>query len=200
MNKILGIIGRQGSCKSTLAKLLTDTYDNYVYLDVDEVVRNIYKRPEVVDDFCTHYGYEIVSYNRDAYYSAYIDTKKLGKIVINNEKEMDWLNDYINPLIDAEIENFINNQNNKIIVIHWALLPATKLIQKCDVIWQLNIPYEIRKERVLLRDNITAEYFDKREARYPAFAYDFTAKFVEFDQEALNNLKISIKQGNKNIL
>lgn len=200
MNKILGIIGRQGSGKSTLAKLLTDTYDDYTYLDVDEVVRNIYKKPEVVDDFCAHYGFEIVSYNRDAYYSAYIDTKKLGKIVFNNEKEMDWLNDYINPLIDAEIENFINSQNNKIIVIDWALLPATKLIRKCDVIWQLNIPYEIRKKRVLLRDNITAEYFDKREARYPAFAYDFTAKLVEFDQEALNNLKLSIKQGNKNIL
>lgn len=197
MNKILGIIGRQGSGKSTLAELLVDTYKDYVYLDIDKLVKDIYKRVEVMDDLLNHYGYRaICSYNKELD-EAYIDTKKLGKIVFNNEAEMNWLNSYLYPIIEQDVESFIKHQENKLIIIDWALLPAAPLIQKCDLIWILYVPYKIRKERVMARDNITEEYFDKREARYPSFKYDFDCAIVEFNEKEIDDLRYSIMHGGR---
>ena len=197
MNKILGIVGRQGSGKSTLAELLADTNEDYVYLNIDKLVKDIYKRVEVMDDLFNHYGFKaICSYNKELD-EAYIDTKKLGKIVFNNEAEMNWLNNYLYSIIEQEVKSFIKRQKNKLIIIDWALLPSVPLIKKCDLVWILDVPYETRKERVTARDNITEEYFDRREARYPNFAYDLDCDIIEFNEEEIDNLKYSIMHGGR---
>ena len=50
------------------------------------------------------------------------------------------------------------------IILDYILLPLTKYFDKCNIKILLDIPYHIRKQRVLSRDNITEEQFDLRES------------------------------------
>lgn len=52
---------------------------------------------------------------------------------------------------------------DKIIILDWILLSISKYFDICDIKILLDIPYEIRKERAIKRDNITEEEFDLRE-------------------------------------
>ena len=65
--------------------------------------------------------------------------------------------------MQIEIDKFIEENKNKTIILDWLLLPITKYFEYCDIKILLDIPYEIRKQRAMLRDNITEEAFDLRE-------------------------------------
>ena len=65
--------------------------------------------------------------------------------------------------MQIEIDNFLNSNKDKIIILDWILLPITKYFSMCDIKILLDIPYNIRKERAIKRDNITKESFDLRE-------------------------------------
>ena len=65
--------------------------------------------------------------------------------------------------MEIEIDNFIKKNEDKIIILDWQLLPKTKYFNMCKIKILLNIPYEIRRERAIKRDNITVEEFDLRE-------------------------------------
>ncbi len=190
-NKILGIVGRQGSGKSTLTRCLVKYHRDCVYLDIDSIVHELYKRTDVVSELCLHFGTKIYKENFN------IDTKALGKIVFNDTYEYSWLNNYIYPKIREEALNFIKQQKNKLIVIDWALLMMSDLSDKCDLIWYLKVPYEVRKKRVMERDNITEEYFDLRESR--ALDLDsciYNCDVLEFNSvEEIEDLKYSIENG-----
>ena len=63
-------------------------------------------------------------------------------------------------------------------------LNKTKYFDMCDIKLLLDIPYEIRKERVMKRDNITAERFDLREQAsvdYDEKEFDFVLRTNEND-------------------
>ena len=65
--------------------------------------------------------------------------------------------------MQIEIDKFLLDNKDKIIILDWLLLPISKYFEKCDIKILLDIPYEIRKERAIKRDNITEEAFNLRE-------------------------------------
>ena len=65
--------------------------------------------------------------------------------------------------MQIEIDKFLENNKDKIIILDWLLLPISKYFDMCDIKILLDIPYEVRKERAMKRDNITEEAFDTRE-------------------------------------
>lgn len=65
--------------------------------------------------------------------------------------------------MEIEIDNIINNNKDKIIIIDWILLPKTKYFNNCDIKILIDIPYSIRKDRVLKRDQIEEDIFILRE-------------------------------------
>ncbi len=72
------------------------------------------------------------------------------------------------------IDKFISENKDKIIILDWQLLPITQYFNMCDIKILLDVPYEIRKERTIKRDNITEEAFDLREkASTPINPNDF---------------------------
>ena len=48
--------------------------------------------------------------------------------------------------MQIEIDNFLNTNKDKIIIMDWLLLSNSKYLDMCDVKILLDIPYEIRKK------------------------------------------------------
>ena len=95
--------------------------------------------------------------------------------------------------MEKEIDNIIENNPTKIIVLDWQLLPLTKFFNMCDYKILLDIPYEIRKERTLKRDNISESKFDEREKASITYQKD------DFDSIIKNSNIINIRKMVKKI-
>ena len=153
---IIGICGKSGSGKSTLSKKLTEQYENIIHLDIDKVGHKVLTINEVKNELIKYYGIDILN-------DKNIDRKKLGEIVFNSRIDMNNLSNITWKYMQIEIDKFLIDNKDKIIILDWILLPISKYFNKCDIKILLDIPYEIRKERAIKRDNITKEEFDLRE-------------------------------------
>ena len=65
--------------------------------------------------------------------------------------------------MQIKIDKFLNLHKNKIIILDWLLLSILKYFDMCDIKMFLDIQNEVRKQRVMKRDNITEEAFNLRE-------------------------------------
>lgn len=184
---VIGICGKSGCGKSTLAQQIIELINNKaVQLDIDEVGHNVLLLPEVKKELINAFGESIVKENT-------VNRKKLGEIVFNSRKEMNKLTDITWKYMQIEIDNFMKNNNNKIIILDWILLPITKYFDMCDIKILLDVPYEIRKERAMKRDNIREEDFDLREKASIDFdnsAFDYVIK--DNDKETIERLVKSL--------
>lgn len=154
---IIGICGKSGSGKSTIAKQITSRYKNAVHLDIDKIAHKSHQDKEVKQKIIGIFTESVLTNNE-------IDRKKLGRIVFASKEKMKLLEEITWEFMEKEIDNLINENKDKIIILDYILLPLTKYFDKCNIKILLDIPYHIRKQRVLSRDNITEEQFDLRDS------------------------------------
>ncbi len=170
---IIGICGKSGSGKSTLANQIIELTNNKaIHLDIDKVGHSVLLLPEVKEELINSFGESIIKEN-------IVDRKKLGEIVFNSRNEMNKLSDITWQYMQLEIDYFLNLHKDKIIILDWLLLSISKYFDMCDIKILLDIPYEIRKQRAIKRDNITEEAFDLREKAsisYDESAFDYVLK------------------------
>ena len=154
---IIGICGKSGSGKSTLANQIVKLTNNKgIHLDIDKIGHKVLLLPDVINELTNSFRESIVKDNN-------IDRKKIGEMVFNSRNKMNKLSNITWKYMQIEIDNFLNSNKDKIIILDWILLPITKYFSMCDIKILLDIPYNIRKERAIKRDNITKESFDLRE-------------------------------------
>lgn len=170
---IIGICGKSGCGKSTLARQIIESKSNKtVHLDIDKVGHNVLLLDEVKDELANAFGKEVVKEN-------VVDRKKLGEIVFNKREEMSRLTDITWKHMQMEIDKFINDNKDNLIILDWLLLPETKYFDMCDIKILLDIPYEIRRDRAMRRDNISEEAFALREkasVNYNENDFDYVIK------------------------
>ncbi len=153
---IIGITGKSGSGKSTLAKKLMKVFPYVVHLDIDKIGHEVLTRPEIIEEVIKAFGKDVIDRNN-------IDRKKLGDIVYASRNEMAKLSEITWKYMKVEIDKFIRENKDKIILLDWLLLPKTHHFSKCDIKILLDTPSNIRKGRAIKRDNITEEKFELRE-------------------------------------
>lgn len=179
---IIGICGKSGSGKSTLAKYLVEYYENKaIHLDIDKIGHKVLTIDEVQNELVKEFGYEVIKFHK-------VDRKKLGEIVFNSREKMEMLTKITWKHMEQEIDKIILENNDKIIILDWILLPVTKYLKQCDIKILLDIPCEIRKERAIKRDGITSESFNLREKA----SIDYNEK--DFDYVIKDNNKENIKR------
>ncbi len=164
---IIGICGKSGSGKSTLANQIIELTNNKaIHLNIDKVGQSVLLLPEVKEELINSFGESIIKEN-------IVDRKKLSEIVFNSRNEMNKLSDITWQYMQLKIDYFLNLHKDKIIILDWLLLSISKYFDMCDIKILLDIPYEIRKQRAIKRDNITEEAFDLREKA--SISYDESA-------------------------
>ena len=137
---IIGICGKSGSGKTTLAnEIIKLTENKAIHLDIDKVGHRSLLLPNVKEKLANSFGNSILKKDM-------VDRKKLAKIVFNSKEAMNKLTDITWKYMQIEIDNFLNTNKDKIIIIDWLLLPNSKYFDMCDVKILLDIPYEIRKK------------------------------------------------------
>ena len=176
---IISICGKSGSGKSTLTKQLIDYYNDLaIHIDIDKIGHYVNTIPAVLEEEVKTFGLGILTDGK-------VDRKKLGAIVFNDDNEMAKLTDITWKYMDLEIKKIIDFNKEKLIILDWQLLPKTHYFDSCDLKILLDVPLEIRKERILKRDNITEEQFYTRESAsidYSTYKFDIIQKEVNFDE------------------
>lgn len=154
---LIGICGKSGSGKSTLAnQIIKLTNNESIHLDIDKIGHKVLTIPDVMDEIIKTFGNTIVDKNN-------IDRKKLGEIVFNSRHDMKKLSNLTWKYMQIEIDEFLNINKDKIIILDWLLLPSTKYFNMCNLKILLDTDYQIRKQRAIKRDNISDYEFDLRE-------------------------------------
>ena len=179
---IIGICGNSGSGKTTLANQIIKLTDNKaIHLEIDTIGHKVLLLPEVKKELIKLYGNKILS-------ESDIDRKKLSTIVFDSKIEMDKLTDITWKYMQIEIDNFLENNKNKIVILDWMLLSKSKYFDMCDIKILLNTPYDIRKRRATRRDNISEESFNLRDQAsitYNEENFDYVLKTNEIDKKKL---------------
>ena len=189
--KIIGITGKSGSGKSILASYLSKEL-NCKHIDIDKIGHEAIYRPEVFNTLINTFGNEILDLNGN------IDRKKIGNIVFADKKQMDRLTDITWDYMQKQLD-LILSQKDEIIILDWMLLPKSQYWDKCNFKILAQSNDIMRKEKILKRDNISEEYFDKREASSfdysnVIFDYIFENDYQEKNlMEAVNTIKKGLK-------
>lgn len=166
--KIIGITGKSGSGKSFFAFHLAQKL-NCPYVDVDKIGHKSSSDPEILKKLCENFGCRIL--NKD----GSLNRKKLGNIVFSNNSKMSILTDLTWNYIKNQLDILVSNASNYII-LDYALLPICDYWEKCSFKILVTANINQRKNIVLKRDNITPEYFDKRESSsldYSSIKFDY---------------------------
>lgn len=175
---IIGICGKSGSGKSTLAnKIIELTKKSVVHLNIDKIGHDVLLIDTVKEELVKSFGSTII--DKDI-----IDRKKLSKIVFESKIEMEKLTDITWDYMQIEIDKFLNDNKDKIIILDWILLPITKYFKTCNLKILLDIPYEVRKSRAIKRDNISESAFDLREKasiNYNHESFDYVLNSIDIN-------------------
>lgn len=166
--KIIGITGKSGTGKTKIASLLSQKL-NCKHVDIDKIGHLASSNPEILAELCQKFGNEILDENNN------LDRKKLGNIVFSQENDMRCLSDLTINFIYKNIDEIISLENNQFIILEWILLPNSKYWENCDCKVLITSNDIIRKQKVLKRDNISEEYFNKRDSaslNYSPYSFD----------------------------
>lgn len=184
--KIIGVTGKSGSGKTTFAKVLAKKL-NCECVDIDVVSKKPLNKPEIIHILCEKFGNEILDE------SGRINTKKLGDIVFSKEE---WLNELMQITqndAEQEIDDILSQKENGIVVLEWIELPNTKYWQNCDTKILVKADHIKRRNKVLERDNISEEYFEKRDSaaiEYEENEFDYIFENNYNEQEMKETIDI----------
>lgn len=153
---IISICGKSGSGKSTIARKIIEERKNALHIDIDKIAHQVLTISDVKQQLQEQF--------KDVLTNDEVDRKKLGPIVFSSKENMDILTQITWPHMEQEIDRIINENKDKIIILDYLLLPKTKYFEQSNLKILLDIPYEVRKQRILKRDNISEERFALRDS------------------------------------
>ncbi|QYM71873.1 dephospho-CoA kinase [Pseudochrobactrum sp. Wa41.01b-1] len=153
----LGLTGSIGMGKSTTAQIFADR--GVPVYDADAVVHQLYQSeavPLIADAF------------PEAVIDGQVDRKILSASVLGKPEQFKKLENIVHPLVHAKEQQFLRDaeaKGAKLVVLDIPLLFETGGTNRVDKILVVSAPYEMQRERVLSRENMTEEKFQSILAR-----------------------------------
>lgn len=155
---IIGLTGQTGAGKSTVSKLL-QKYGCY-HIDADAVAKEVIDNDESVKQKLREYfGDDVITEDN------IVDRKKLAKKAFSRPECTNALNAITHPAVNREIQSIIHRQSEcgvKAVIIDAIALFESGEANLCDCTVAVTAPKDIRTERIIQRDKISADRAEER--------------------------------------
>ena len=152
--KVIGITGGVGSGKSAVLTYLNTKY-GAVICQLDDVAKKLQKKgTRCYQSIIEAFGEQILAP------SGELDRKALGKIVFQNEEQLQKLNAIVQPEVKRVVQEEIAKREeelNPLFVIEAALLPTAGYEKICDEMWYIYTEESVRRERLKCSRGYTEE-------------------------------------------
>ena len=155
----IGLTGGIASGKSTITNYIR-AVRNIPILDADNLSRKLIK-PNTISHhkILEYFGNQIIDIHSS---DKAIERNLLKANIFENEKDREWIQKLLHPLIKEEmIEKCNRFKDNKIILLVIPLLFEAKFEDICTEIWLVKCPRELQIKRLMKRDNISEKKADK---------------------------------------
>lgn len=152
--KIIAITGSIGCGKTFLANIIRSL--GYVVYDADKWVKYLYYRPAFLNVIKQSFP---KVFDNDGSFNK----RKLRNLVFNNTNELKRLEKIVHPFLKQKLLNIIHKNAEKDCVLFFdaALLIEMKWNIYCQAVILADVDRNIQKQRVMARDNVSAEDFEK---------------------------------------
>lgn len=152
--KIIAITGSIGCGKTFLANIIRSL--GYVVYDADKWVKYLYYRPAFLNVIKQSFP---KVFDNDGSFNK----RKLRNLVFNNTNELKRLEKIVHPFLKHKLLNIIHKNAEKDCVLFFdaALLIEMKWNIYCQAVILADVDKNIQKQRVMARDNVSAEDFEK---------------------------------------
>lgn len=154
---ILGLTGSIGMGKSTTARMFAEA--GVPVHDSDAAVHRLYEGEAAAQVEALFPGTTL---------NGKVDRERLAKVVVDDLQALRKLEQLIHPLVRKDAGRFVEAHRRKgtpLVVLDIPLLFETGGTDRVDKILVVTAPYEIQRERVLARPDMTEEKFEKILAR-----------------------------------
>ncbi len=151
--KIVAITGSIGCGKTTLAHLVRDL--GYTVYDADGWVRRLYYQK----DFIAAVGRQFP----EVIENGKVNKRRLRDIVFSDNSRLKVLEALVHPFLKQMFKKLKkrNAGYDDLFFIDVALLFEMGWDKFCDYVIVADVAYELQKQRVMKRDNISSEDFEK---------------------------------------
>ncbi len=175
---VIGITGKTGSGKSSVAKSMIQQNPSALLIDADEICHRILEKDEVAVSLVYEFGKDILS-NRS------VNRRKLARLVFSDKSKLDKLNKITHPLIAEDIIHTIEKaaaDGVKTVILDAPTLIESGLNGICDEVIFVKADKQIRTTRIIARDELSVE-----EARQRMNFEHSDDYYIEFASKIINN-------------
>ena len=155
---VIGLTGGIGTGKSTVSQTLGE--QGVVIIDADLVGHQAYlPRQNVWQDVVDAFGKDILGENDE------VDRRKLGPIVFGDPSALEKLNQIVHPWMYRTMEKMLQEEREKgtkAVVLEAAILIEANWTPLVDQIWVTDATEENVVQRIVARNNFTAEQVKAR--------------------------------------
>ena len=162
---IIGITGKSGVGKTTYSNKIAKDNDFYV-AHIDDLSHEVMECESIRSELIKIFGDTIIKNGK-------IDRKYLGDLVFTNRHLYEDMSNLVWAETKIKIDSILESHKN--VILDWILLPHSHYWKMCDKKILIIADEDSRKEKVMLRDNISKEYLEKRDSAgisYDEFNFD----------------------------
>ena len=149
----IGITGGIGSGKSVVSRILR--CNGYTVYDCDTEAKYLMNHNQDIKILLEE------KLGKDIYHNGELNRRKLSQELFCNN----LIRDYVNEVVHKEVRKDIlqkRDETKGLFFIESAIISTGGIAEKCNEIWIVTSPYELRIQRVKTRDNFSEEEIIRR--------------------------------------
>ncbi|MBQ9897872.1 MAG: dephospho-CoA kinase [Ruminococcus sp.] len=155
---VVGLTGQTGAGKSTVSRIFAE--NGFAVINADNVARKLVEKgTNCLGEIEDLFGHEVLNEDET------LNRRALAGIVFSERSKLEMLNSIMYPYITGEILRQIKAHSikgEKLILLDAPTLFESRADDFCEIIISVLADPEIRKERIVARDQLTPDQAQKR--------------------------------------